>query len=78
MDSIKKTSKRRQLSFENNNIFLGKKRNMPELQENFLFRSVLTNYLEGEYEKAAHNFKFLFCFDWDDEKVVKPKMHPSK
>jgi hypothetical protein len=58
--------------------FLGKKRASADLSENFIFRQTFTGTLEGEYEKTANIFRGLCAFDWEDEKIVKNKLHPCK
>jgi len=59
-------------------IFLGKKRSSENLEQNFLFRQYIDGRIEGEYEKIYNIFKNLFAFDWEDEKIVKQKLHPCK
>jgi hypothetical protein len=62
---------------EDNN-FLGRKREAGDISTNLIFRKSLTGTLEGEYENTFNNFRGLCSFDWEDEKIVKNKQHPSK
>jgi hypothetical protein len=58
--------------------FLGRKRAHPDLCETNIFRHLFSEEdLEGDYEKTTNIFKNMFSFDWNDEKIVKPKIHPS-
>lgn len=57
---------------------LGKKRDGKDLSNNFIFRPLISGIVEGDYEKVANLYKHLYSFNWDDEKIVKNKHHPSK
>jgi hypothetical protein len=59
--------------------FLGRKRGYPELIETEIFRNLFFEEdSEGEYIKTYNIFKNLFSFDWEDERIIKPKIHPRK
>jgi hypothetical protein len=58
---------------------LGRKRSHPDLIETEIFRNLFFEEdSEGDYIKTFNIFKSLFSFDWEDERVVKPKIHPRK
>ena len=75
MENLRQTS---QFKTADTNNILGRKRKIRDISNNLIFRPFLKGILEGENEKTAHLFKNIFSFDWDDENVVKPKMHPRK
>jgi hypothetical protein len=74
---MERISKMKRLGGESK-IFLGKKRMSGSLEQNFMFRQYIDGRIEGEYETIVNIFKNLFAFDWEDEKIVKQKLHPCK
>jgi hypothetical protein len=57
---------------------LQKKRKSKGIEDNFIFRQYLTGKVEGDCEEKANLIKYLFSFDWEDEKIVKSNNHPGK
>lgn len=56
---------------KDNDLFLGRKRNLDILQNNYLFRRFLSPEVENEYEKISNLYYLLMAFDWNDDKYSK-------
>ncbi len=73
------------LSYSNRNLraekedkFLGSKRDVKALRENFLYRRLLTGKFSGKYENLSNIFYNMMAFNWEDEKIVKLRSNISK
>lgn len=53
-------------------------RQIQQLKENILFRRVLSGNISGKYEEISSDFIKLFCFDWEDERILKAKINLCK
>jgi hypothetical protein len=74
---MENTKKSRQNRKKYQSQFLGRKREHKDLSDNFIFNPLLKGIIQGEYGKTANLTKSLYGFDWDDQKIVKPTLHPS-
>ena len=77
MERVKIVESKRKRTRANSNL-LGRKRESALLSDNFIFRPSIDGVIKNEYEKVAHNFKNMFAFNWEDEKIVKEKLRPGK
>ena len=68
----------RNLRAEKEDKFLGNKRDIRPLRENFLYRRLLTGRFSGKYETLSNTFFNMMAFNWEEEKIAKLRSNISK
>lgn len=68
----------RNLRAEKDEKFLGNKRDLRNLRDNFLSRRLLTGKFSGAYENLSNTFFNMMAFNWDEEKISKLRTNVCK